>query len=112
MNYFLTKSLGVIGPAISNLIAFTFYNIIRCIFLWNKVKMQPFNSKSLMTVVCAAAAYMICYFLFRQYQGIEWIMARTLTFLLLFGASVYYFKLTPDLLHVVSAVRKRAKKII
>lgn len=39
LNYFLTKHFGVIGPAISNLIAFTVYNFIRCVFLWRKTNM-------------------------------------------------------------------------
>jgi O-antigen/teichoic acid export membrane protein len=112
LNYFLTKHLGVIGPAISNLIAFTIYNLIRCIFLWKKVKMQPFNSKTFLTVISGIICYTICYLIYNRFIGIEWIFARTITFILLYGASVYYLKLTPDLFHVMSAVRNRAKKII
>ncbi|RYZ15409.1 MAG: lipopolysaccharide biosynthesis protein, partial [Sphingobacteriales bacterium] len=46
LNYALAKSLGVIGPAISNLIALTVYNGIRYTFLLRKYGMQPFNSKT------------------------------------------------------------------
>ena len=112
LNYILTKNLGVIGPAISNLIAFTIYNTIRCIFLWKKVKMQPFNSKTLLTIICGITCYGICYLLFSHYLGLGWIVIRTLTFILLFGASIYFFRLTPDLFHVMSSVKRRAKKII
>jgi O-antigen/teichoic acid export membrane protein len=112
LNYILTKSLGVTGPAISNLIAFTIYNFIRCMYLWKKVKMQPFNSKTGLTIVCAAACYGVCYFLYGGYTGIEWIFARTITFVALFGASIYGFKLTPDLFHVIDSVKRRARKII
>lgn len=112
LNYFLTKTMGVIGPAISNLIAFTIYNLIRCLYLWKKVKMQPFNSKTFLTIISAGVCYTICYFLYSRHMGIEWILARTFTFIILFGASVYYLKLTPDLLHVMSSVKKRAKRII
>lgn len=112
LNYYLTKNLGVIGPAISNLIAFSIYNLIRCLFLWKKVKMQPFNSKTIFTIISGIICYTICYLLYNRYIGIEWIIARTFTFLILFGASIYYLKLTPDLLHVMSAVKRRARKII
>jgi O-antigen/teichoic acid export membrane protein len=112
LNYVLTKNMGVIGPAISNLIAFTIYNFIRCVFLWKKVKMQPFNMKTLLTLLCGGVAYLICYYSFRNYSGIEWILARTVLFILLFGVSVYFFRLTPDLFHVISSVRNRARRII
>jgi len=112
LNYYLTKQLGVIGPAISNLIAFTIYNFIRCLFLWKKVKMQPFNSKTFLTIISGIICYTACYLLFNRFTGLEWILARTSTFIILFGALVYFLKLTPDLFHVISSVRKRAKKFI
>ena len=112
LNYFLTKNYGVIGPAISNLIAFTIYNFIRCYFLWKKVKMQPFTSKTFLTIISGVTCYFICYLLFNSYTGLQWIIIRTLTFIALFGASVYLLKLTPDLFHVITSVRKRARKII
>jgi O-antigen/teichoic acid export membrane protein len=112
LNYFLTKRYGVIGPAISNLIAFTIYNFIRCMFLWRKARMQPFNSKSFLTLICAAIAYAACFVLFHNLSGIAWIFTRTITFMALFGACIYVFKLTPDLFHVLDSVKRRARKII
>ncbi len=112
LTYILTKNLGVIGPAISNFIAFTIYNFIRCFFLWKKVRMQPFNIKTFLTIIAGILCYTICYVLFNRFTGLGWIFARTSTFIILFGASVYFLKLTPDLFHVLSAVRKRAKKFI
>jgi O-antigen/teichoic acid export membrane protein len=112
LNYFLTKSIGVTGPAISNLIAFTIYNFIRCIFLWKKVKLQPFNIKTVLTIIAGIACYTVCYVLYNWYTGIEWIIARTLTFVLLFAAAVHFLRLTPDLLHVIDSVKRRAKRII
>ena len=110
--YILTKNLGVVGPAISNLIAFTVYNFIRCLFLWKKTNMQPFSSKTFLTIISGIICFFICYFLFNRYTGIAWIIIRTTTFIALFGSSVYFLKLTPDLFHVISSVRKRARKII
>lgn len=112
LNYMLTKTLGVIGPAISNLIAFTVYNFIRCAFLWKKMKMQPFNLKTIYTVLLGIAAYTVCYFLFNRYVGIEWILARSLTFIAIYSLGVFYFRLTPDLFHIIDSVRNRAKKVI
>lgn len=110
VNYLLTKSWGVIGPAISNLIAFTFYNLIRGIFLWKKLKMQPFNAKTFYTLLLGTACYAASYFLFRKYMGIQWIIARSGLFVILFSAGVYHLKLTPDLFHVIESVKNRTRK--
>jgi len=111
LNYFLTKSFGVIGPAISNLIAFTVYNFIRCLFLWRKANMQPFNAKTFITIISGVVCFFVCYLFFNRYMGIEWIIIRTITFIILYGSSIYFLKLTPDLFHVISSMRRRAKKI-
>ncbi len=108
LNYFLTKKFGVTGPAISNLIAFTIYNFIRCLYLWKKVNMQPFNFKTMLTIISGIACYTICYFLFKSYSGLEWIIARTAVFATIFGACIYFMKLTPDLFHVLSSVKRRS----
>lgn len=110
LNYILTKNMGVIGPAVSNLIAFTIYNSIRCAFLWKKVKMQPFTMKSLLTVLLGIGCYAICYYTFRNYSGLGWIIARSITFITLFASGVILLKLTPDIFHVFNTVRRKIKR--
>jgi len=107
LNYLLTRSIGVTGPAIANLISLTIYNTIRCGFLWRKLRMQPFTINSLYAVVLGVVAYAVSYFLFNAYFGIEWIVARSVTFLAIYGSGVYFLKLTPDLFHVLDAVKRR-----
>jgi hypothetical protein len=41
LNWLLTQQLGLIGPAVANLIAFSIYNLIRYLFLLRKFNMQP-----------------------------------------------------------------------
>lgn len=110
LNYFLTKNYGVIGPAISNLIALTIYNGIRYTFLLKKMKLQPFTAKTLYTVILGMACFAICYFAFNKFMGIQWIVIRSFTFIILFGAGVFFLKLTPDLFHVIDTIKKRVKK--
>jgi hypothetical protein len=45
-------------------------------------------------------------------MGIEWIFARSATFIAIYAAGVYYLKLTPDLFHVIEAVKNRRRKKI
>lgn len=110
LNYLLTKRLGVIGPPIANLIAFTVYNFIRFVFLWRKLGMQPFNKNSAYAVLLGICGYTVCYFLFNRFMGLQWIIARSATFIAIFGAGVYFLKLTPDLFHVIDSMKKRVKR--
>jgi O-antigen/teichoic acid export membrane protein len=112
LNYYLTRQMGVMGTALSNLITFTIYNFIRCIFLWRKIHVQPFSVKSIYTVVLAASAFLVCYLLFNDYFGIGWIVVRSLCFIILFGGGAILLKLSPDLFHVMDSIKNRLRKLI
>lgn len=111
LNYFLTKAIGVTGPAISNLIAFTIYNIIRCWFLWKKVGMQPFSRRTFYTLGLGAGCYLVCHLLFSGQMGLGWIVARSSVYLLLFGAGAVAMKLSPDLFQVLGTLKNRLRKM-
>lgn len=111
LNYFLTKKLGVIGPAISNLIAFTVYNFIRYIFLWKKFGMQPFTYRSLWTVLLGIFSFLVCYFLFRNQSGLLWIMIRSVVFVVLYAGGIILLRITPDVeLLFLNLMRKLVRK--
>ena len=109
LNWQLTRYLGIIGPAIANLIAYTVYNGIRFMFLWNKYRMQPFNWKTLWTVILALSAYFICFGLYDAFRGIGWMVVRSLTFILIFFTGLYWLKLSPDAIPVLDSIRKRLR---
>ncbi len=110
LTYFLTKSsLGIVGPAVASLIAFTVYNAIRCWFLYNKFGMQPFTAKSIYTLLLGAAVYFICWMLFHQQQGFWWMVARSSIFLLLFGAGTLILKLSEDILPIWNTLQKKLR---
>jgi O-antigen/teichoic acid export membrane protein len=109
LNYFLTREMGLIGPAISNLIAFTIYNGIRYYFLWNKFKMQPFTAKSLYTIVLTGFCYIICYWLFNSQSGLLWIILRSSVFVGLFGTGMLLLKLSPDVTTIFQTVSKKLR---
>jgi len=107
LNYLLTKEIGLMGPPISNLIAFTVYNYIRFLFLWRKFNMQPFTWKSLYTILLAVFCFIVCWFLFNDKKGIEWIVLRSGLFMLLYGTGMVYLDLSPDLKAVLQTLKKR-----
>jgi len=110
LTWVLTKELGLVGPAIASLIAFTVYNFIRYLFLLRKFKMQPFTIKSLLALLLAIACYGICYFLLNDKAGIQWLAIRSLLFIGLFFTGTYWLNLTPDLKIVLESFKKRIKK--
>ncbi|MDQ3845230.1 MAG: polysaccharide biosynthesis C-terminal domain-containing protein, partial [Bacteroidota bacterium] len=109
LNYFLTRQLGVIGPAISGLIAFTVYNSIRYFFLWNKFQMQPFTYKSILTLALAATGFFIVYYFFHNYTGLLWMVIRSAVFVLLFATGMFLLNLSPDVKPVLQTIRKRLR---
>src|SRR5688572_2675353 len=110
LTWVLTKALGLVGPAIANLIAFTIYNSIRYLFLLRKFNMQPFTVKSLLAILLALACYGVCYFLLNDKTGIQWLAIRSLLFLVLFFGGTYWLNLTPDLKIVLANLKKKMKK--
>ena len=110
LNYFLTKSIGVTGPAISNLISFSIYNAIRYLFLWKKYNMQPFTVKTLCILLLGVAGYFVCHLLFSQYQGFGWIVLRSIVFLALFGTGILLLRISPDVLPIWGTIKKKAWK--
>ncbi len=94
LNYILTRQLGVVGPAISNLIAFTIYNLIRYVFLLRRFNMQPFTIKSLYTILLAIACYLPTFLLFNEQTGFIAIVLRSVVFMILFVAGTITLKLS------------------
>jgi len=110
LNWLLTKQLGIIGPAVANLIAFSIYNFIRYLFLLRKFKMQPFTMKSVLAIILALACYGVCYFLLKDKSGIVWLIMRSVLFITLFFAGTYWLNLTPDLKIVLGNLKKRLRR--
>jgi len=106
-NYLLTKEFGAVGPAIADLITFSIYNFIRFLFLYRKFGMQPFTLKTVYTLLLALGGYLICYYLFRGYQGFGWLVLRSIIFMGLYGSGVLALRLSEDILPVWRTIRKR-----
>jgi O-antigen/teichoic acid export membrane protein len=107
LNWQLTRYYGVVGPAFSNLITFSIYNLIRYLFLFRKFKMQPFTDKSVYTILLATATYYLCFWLFNDQNGFGWIVLRSTVFVGLFATGMFLLKLTPDALPVLLTLKKK-----
>jgi len=106
-NYLLTKHFGVTGPAISNLASFTVYNLIRYIFLLKKYKMQPFDLKTLYTLLLGICCFIITFYFFNNYHGFITMLIRSVCFILIYVAGCLTLKLSPDIIPIWRTTLKR-----
>jgi O-antigen/teichoic acid export membrane protein len=109
LNWQLTRLYGVAGPAFSNLVTFSIYNLIRYVFLLRRFKMQPFTYKSVYTILLGGVTYYLCYWLFNEQSGFEWIVLRSAAFVALFATGMFLLKLTPDALPVLVTMKKKLR---
>ncbi|MEO9209974.1 MAG: lipopolysaccharide biosynthesis protein [Ginsengibacter sp.] len=107
LNYYLVKEVGIIGAGYSNLISMSVYNIIRIVFLKRKFNMHPFSLKTIYAIILAFVCYFICYYTFISLHGFLAIAIRTIVFTVLYGGSILYFDLSPDVLPVWDTVKNR-----
>jgi O-antigen/teichoic acid export membrane protein len=108
LNYIFTKYyFGVMGPAIANLITFTFYNAIRYWFLIKKFNLQPFTIKTVYTILLGVGSFYCCFFLFNNMHGFLGMLIRSMVFLVLYIAGTKWLNLSPDLKPVWQAFQKR-----
>jgi hypothetical protein len=70
--------------------------------------MHPFSIKTVYAILLAFASYTICYYLFMQMHGFWGMVLKSIVFIALYGGSVTYFHLSPDVSPVLEGVKKRA----
>lgn len=107
LNYFLVKHYGIIGAGYSTLISYSIYNTIRIIFLQRKFNMHPFSMKTVYAIILAVISYIICYYAFQSLHGFWAMVLRSIVFIALYGGSIIYLDLTPDVLPVLGNLKKR-----
>jgi O-antigen/teichoic acid export membrane protein len=107
VTYLLIKHFGIIGSAFAELFAYTIYNAIRFEFLRRKFDMQPFNIKTLLSLVAAAVAFAISFLLFRTSGGWFGIIGRTVVFSSIFITAIFYLELTPDALQLYYKLKEK-----
>lgn len=109
LNYLFTVKLGLIGPAIANLISFTVYNAMRYSFLLRKFRMQPFDKKTGLALLLAAFCFLVSYLPFKDFTGLHWIVIRSTLFSGFFMAGMIWFRISPDAIPVWQTLKKKLK---
>ena len=107
LSYFFTKSYGIVGTGIAQLISISIYNLIRVLFLWNKFRLQPFSRQTVYTLLLGGACFTLSYLLFRDMHSWTGLFARSLFFCATFASGAIYLNLSPDIQPVLQNLKKR-----
>lgn len=107
LTYILARKYDLVGPAIANFISITLYNILRVVFLWKRFRLFPFTKNSIYTLLLAAASFIVAYFAGMNISGFGGLVVRSAVFVILYGGSALYFRVSPDLLPVMQTLKKK-----
>ena len=61
LNFILIPIFGINGAAMATAFSIVFFNLIRLIIIYNKLQIQPFTKKTLITVFILLLVYLICF---------------------------------------------------
>jgi O-antigen/teichoic acid export membrane protein len=108
LNYFLIQRIGIYGAAWATSIGLAVFNILKTIFLWKKMRMQPFNFATLKVLAAGALAFGVAWllpFLFNVFaDGI----IRSIVFCGLFWFFLFMLKISGELNEItLNIIRKR-----
>lgn len=107
LSYYLTVTLGIMGPAIANLISYSIYNSIRYSFLLRKFRFQPFYIKTAEVIVIAIFSYLPAYFASIYFNGWPSIISSSIIYCSLFISLAWWREISPDMKPVALALRNR-----
>jgi len=97
-NYIFIPIYGINGAAVATAIVFFTYNIFLFLFIWARLKMQPYSWGTLIMLVLGALAGIIAWYIppFSD-SKIIMILFRSSIFVILYFAPVYFLRISPDI---------------
>lgn len=111
-NLYFIPRFGITGAAIATCISLALFNIMKLLFVWIKLDMQPFTWATLKVAVFAAFAFGVAYLLPYSQIPLLDIAIHSGVFTVLFATLVLYFKVSEDLNDFYTQVLKRVRKLM
>jgi O-antigen/teichoic acid export membrane protein len=107
LNYFLTKSYGIVGTAIGSLIAVVLFNFIRFFYIKRIYALQPFSWRNGLTLLVAGGLTFALYSItFHEFIWINLIL-KSVIFIVAFAFVVIRFNISPDITELYNMARSR-----
>ncbi|MBK7384394.1 MAG: polysaccharide biosynthesis C-terminal domain-containing protein [Flavobacteriales bacterium] len=109
-NFFLIRSMGIIGAAYATLISLVVVNAYRTWFLWYRYKLWPFDRRTVLVAALIIVPALVLPWL--PLTGNPWVdlPLRALIATVIFWPAAYVLKLMPDLLDFLKTVQRKAQR--
>lgn len=107
LNYMLTRSLGVKGPAIGGLVAIIFFNLIRFTAIWKYYKLQPFTWDNVKVIVFALGILGCIWILPLPGNLIILSIIKTILFSISYSLIIIQSKISPDITDLAEQLKNR-----
>lgn len=107
--WLLIPRWGIYGAAWGATLALTIFNICKMIFLWVKMRLQPFSRKSLGVVVAGLVAALSVYFIPFQFHPVIDTTIRTAIMMTVYMAMLIILKPSSDLNEYLESIRKNKR---
>jgi O-antigen/teichoic acid export membrane protein len=107
LNLLLIKLYGITGAAMATCISFFLFNVVKFIFIKIKFGFQPFSTKLIPVIAFGIGSWFVSDWL--PLSGNAWIdlFYKGAVFSLLFGLSIWGFKISPDINSWIDMVIKK-----
>lgn len=110
LNYWLTRSYGIIGTAVGSLIAVILFNFIRFYYIKKIYALQPFSWRNGVTLLAAVAITTALYLVtFNDYIWIN-LFFKSILFMASFGFVVIRFNISPDITDLYNTAKNRVMR--
>jgi O-antigen/teichoic acid export membrane protein len=116
LNMIFIPKFGLIGAAFAAMISIFYFNSMRTFLVWLKLKMQPFNLKSLLVCLVAFICIVIFYFLPHYNMSIlitiSDVIIRSILFTSLYVLIIYKFNLSSELNDIINSIILKVKSLL
>ena len=96
-NYLLIPIYGLNGAAIGSAIALVIFNLSKYIFLFVKMKIQPFSLATILTLLVGLIILALGFYLPKTDNVFIDMIYRSATVTITYASLVYFLKLSPDI---------------
>lgn len=110
-NMILIPKLGISGAALASFISVVIVTVTRYWFVYQKFGMQPYHRKHLLVLVLALGTYFIISLLPTLDPFYLDLLVRSILVISFYGASVYVFRISPEINDLIDAAWERIRSL-
>lgn len=107
LNMYFIPTYGINGAAIATLIAISFYSAAKLFFVVFKMKLFPFTSKNIYSLLCTVLTFFVFYYWEFSFHPIVSIGLKSLLVTVFYLTITYYLNISSDLNYIIRKILKK-----